>query len=150
MPHNTSPLALINHRFVAFECRATTGPATGGALALKTHYEVCGIADDPLRWQVTLTVDFAPEDPAKPSTYEGSITITGEFQIHETFEEKNREALIRVTATSILYGACREMLANFTARSLHGILSLPSISFRKPKELNNDPPVSVSPQRVSQ
>jgi hypothetical protein len=41
--------------------------------------------------------------------------------------------LIRVTATSILYGACREMIANFTARSLHGILSLPSISFRKPK-----------------
>ena len=133
MPHNTSPLALLNHRFVAFECRATTGPQTGGALALKTNNETTGFPDDPLRWQVTLTVDFAPEDPANPSTYEGRITIIGEFQIHETFEEKNREALIRVTATSILYGACREMLANFTARSLHGILSLPSISFRKPK-----------------
>lgn len=29
--------------------------------------------------------------------------------------------------------ACREMIANFTARSIHGILSLPSISFRQPK-----------------
>lgn len=43
------------------------------------------------------------------------------------------QCYIRVNATSILYGACREMIANFTARSLHGILSLPSISFRKPK-----------------
>ena len=40
----------------------------------------------------------------------------------------------RVTTTSIQYEACREMIANFTARSLHGILSLPSISFRNPKE----------------
>lgn len=135
MPHNTSPLALLNHRFVVFECRATTGPQTGGALALMTNHEATGFPDDPLHWQVTLTVDFAPEDPANPSTYEGRISITGEFQIHESFEEKNREALVRVTATSILYGACREMIANFTARSLHGILSLPSISFRKPKDI---------------
>lgn len=133
MPHNTSPLDLISHRFLVFECRATTGPVTGGALALKTNHTVSDFTDDPFCKQVTLTVDFSPEDPASPSTYEGTITILGEFRIHETFEEKNREALIRVTATSILYGACREMIANFTARSLHGILSLPSISFRKPK-----------------
>ena len=133
MPHNTSPLDLLSHRFLAFECRATTGPMTGGALALKTNYTAADFPDDPLRKQMTLSVDYTPEDPANPSTYEGTITILGEFRIHETFDEQNREALIRVTATSILYGACREMIANFTARSLHGILSLPSISFRKPK-----------------
>jgi preprotein translocase subunit SecB len=133
MPHNTSPLDLLSHRFLVFECRATTGPMTGGALALKTNHEVSDFPDDPLRKQVTLTVDLSPEDPANPSTYEGTITMIGEFRIHESFEDKNREALIRVTATSILYGACREMIANFTARSIHGILSLPSISFRKPK-----------------
>ena len=133
MPHNTSPLALLNHRFLVFECRATTGPQTGGALALKTRHEIAGFPGDPLRWQVNLTVDFVPEDPAKPSTYEGRIAITGEFRIHESFDEKFRVALIDVTATSILYGACREMIANFTARSLHGMLSLPSVSFHKPK-----------------
>ncbi|MEI6178674.1 MAG: hypothetical protein WCS43_17410 [Verrucomicrobiota bacterium] len=133
MPHNTSPLALLNHRFLVFECRATTGLQTGGALALKTHHEIAGFPGDPLHWQVNLTVDFAPEDPAKPSTYEGRITITGEFRIHETYDDKFRDALIQVTATSILYGACREMIANFTARSLHGILSLPSVSFRNPE-----------------
>ena len=133
MPHNTSPLDLLSHRFLAFECRATTSTMTGNARPLKTHSEAADFPDGPLRKQVTLTVDYSPEDPANPSTYEGTITILGEFRIHETFDEQNREALIRVTATSILYGACREMIANFTARSLHGILSLPSISFRKPK-----------------
>jgi preprotein translocase subunit SecB len=133
MPHNTSPLALLNHRFLAFECHATAGEKTGGALALKTQQEISGFPEDPLRWLVTLMVNFAPEDPEAPSTYRGQIQIQGEFQIHETFDVKNHEALIRVTATSILYGACREMIANFTARSIHGILSLPSISFRQPK-----------------
>jgi len=133
MPHNTSPLALLSHRFLAFECHATAGEKTGGALALKTQQEISGFPEDPLRWLVTLTVEFAPEDPAAPSTYRGQIQIQGEFQIHETFDQKNHEALIRVTATSILYGACREMIANFTARSIHGILSLPSISFRQQK-----------------
>lgn len=134
MPHNTSPLALLSHRFLAFECKATLGDQTGGSLALKTQHEVSSFPEDPLRCLVTLTVEFSPEDPAQPSTYEGQIKIIGDFQIHETFEEKNREAIIRVTAVSILYGACREMIANFTARSVHGMLSLPSISFRKPKE----------------
>lgn len=133
MPHNTSPLALLNHRFLAFECHATAGEQTGGSLALKTQQEILGFPEDPLRWRVTLTVEFAPENPEAPSTYRGQIQIQGEFQIHETFDEKNHEALIRVTATSILYGACREMIANFTSRSIYGILSLPSISFRKPK-----------------
>lgn len=137
MPHDTSPLAILGHRFLAFECRATTDSQCDGAMALKTSSDMAVNPDDPLLWQVTLTVEFSPEDPAHPSTYEGRIIVTGEFQIHESFSEKNREALIRVTATSILYGACREMIANFTARSAHGILSLPSISFRKPK---NDSP----------
>ena len=133
MPHDTSPLAILGHRFLAFECRATTGSRCDGAMELKTSSEIAMNLDDPLVWQVTLTVDFLPEDPANPSTYDGRVVISGEFRIHETFAEKNREALIRVTAASILYGACREMIANFTARSAHGILSLPSISFRKPK-----------------
>ncbi|NJM39116.1 MAG: hypothetical protein HC845_15375 [Akkermansiaceae bacterium] len=96
---------------------------------LKTQQEISGSPEKPLHWQVTLRVEFEPEDPDMPSTYSGKIEITGTFQIHESYSEKNREALIKVTATSILYGSCREMIANFTARSVHGILSLPSISF---------------------
>jgi preprotein translocase subunit SecB len=137
VPHNTSPLAILNHRFLVLECRATPGEHTGGALALRTSHEISAAPNDPLHWKVVLTVEFSPENPDAPSTYEGRISAEGEFRIHESFEEKNREALIRVTATSILYGACREMIASFTARSIHGILSLPSISFKKTKEMVN-------------
>ncbi len=100
---------------------------------MTTSHEAAVASEDPLHWKVVLTVEFCPENPATPSTYEGRVEIAGEFRIHESFEEKNREALIRVTATSMLYGACREMVAGFTARSIHGMLTLPSISFRKPK-----------------
>ena len=68
MPHNTSPLAHLNHRFLAFECRATAGPQTGGALALKTNHGTAGFPDDPLRWQVILTVEFASKHPTRSST----------------------------------------------------------------------------------
>lgn len=134
-PHNTSPLEILNHRFLAFECRATAGSETGGALELKTSQEIAKASEDPLHWKVTLEVAFLPAEPEMPSTYEGRVVLEGEFRIHESFKEENREALIRVTATSILYGACREMVAGFTARSIHGILSLPSISFRNAKEV---------------
>jgi len=140
MPHSTSPLAILNHRFLTFECRATTGDRTSGALELKTTQECSAVADDPSLWKVVLTVEFVPENPDNPATYEGRISIEGQFLIDESFGDKNREALIRVTGTSILYGACREMIASFTARSIHGILSLPSISFRQPKELARSEP----------
>ncbi len=138
MPHNSSPLAIIRHRFHSFECIATDGPITDGALSLTTKPELSHSEDDPSLWQVTLLVEFAPEDKEKPSTYCGHMKIHGEFRIDESFKEENCEALIRVTAVSILYGSCREMLANFTARSLHGELSLPSISFRKHSEAADD------------
>lgn len=135
MPHSTSPLAILSHRFLAFECHATASEVTGGALTLTTATEISAAEGDPLLWKVILTVGFQPEDPAVPATYAGRITIEGQFRIDESFREANREALIRVTATSILYGACREMIAGFTARSIHGILSLPSLSFRQPGEM---------------
>lgn len=135
MPHSTSPLSILSHRFLAFECHATAGECTGGALTLKTSHEFSAAEEDPLLWKVVLTVEFLPEDPQVPSTYQGRITAEGRFHIVEGFDEENREALIRVTGTSILYGACREMIAGFTARSIHGILSLPSISFRQPGEM---------------
>ena len=135
MPHRTPPLSILSHRFLAFECHATVEDCTAGALTLKTSHEFSAAKEDPLLWKVVLTVEFLPEDPQVPSTYQGRLTAEGQFRIDGYFDDKNREALIRVTATSILYGACREMIAGFTARSIHGILSLPSISFRQPGEM---------------
>lgn len=133
MPHKVSPLSLLAYRFHVFECEATESESTQGGLSLFTEQTMTCESEDSSQWHVELIVKFEPEHPENPSMYRGLIKISGEFEVHESFSEKNREALIRVTATSMLYGACREMLANFTARSTHGILSLPSISFRKKK-----------------
>lgn len=115
-----------------------TDPSVDGHYDLRTETKVGLVNDEaPLNWRVLLEVTFGPHDTEHPTPYSGKITVSGSFQISESFSEENREALIRVSAASILYGACREMVANLTARSVNGILSLPSISFRK-EEIEED------------
>lgn len=130
-----SPLILLGHRFHAFECVASEEEEPKGPLSLTTSPFRHQLNEGELRWAVGLEVKFGPKDSEKPAAYRGLIRVSGNFEIHQGFPEKDREGLLQVTATSILYGACREMLANFTARSVHGMLSLPSISFQaKPKD----------------
>lgn len=139
MPHSTSPLAgpepslplfrMPGHHRSPHRRRSRVEDVAGVLCYLRRSLPLEG---GPYR-------QVRPGGSESPSTYEGIISIEGQFQIHDTFGDKNREALIRVTATSILYGACREMIAGFTARSIHGILSLPSISFRQPKEIAAKP-----------
>lgn len=132
MPHKTSPLTILDHRFLEVSVLAEQEPADDSQYDLQTEIEV-GLIDEsePLNWSVLLRVSFGPHDPDIPTPYSGQVAVSGSFEISESFSEENREALIRVSAASILYGACRETVANLTARSVNGILSLPSISFRK-------------------
>lgn len=134
MPHSPSPLQLLSHRFLSFECIATDGSSTDGELSLVTKPTLRQGSENPREWQVLLRVEFTPENPDSPSMYQGHVAVEGKFCINESFKEENCEALVRVTAVSILYGACRELIAGFTARSTHGELSLPSISFRENRE----------------
>ena len=78
---------------------------------------------------VILTVEFYAAKEGDTPPYTGKVTVHGWFSIAENYPEEKQAALIEVTAASILYGACREMVAGFTARSYHGIMSLPSVSF---------------------
>lgn len=143
MAHEQSPLTLLSHHFISFSCDASSEQDPKGSLLLNTDQTVAQHTEDPLRWKVELEIQFGPSDETSPSPYSGKIAIQGHFQIYEKFTERHHEALIRVTGASMLYGACREMLANFTARSIHGILSLPSISFREKKEqATSDVPAS--------
>lgn len=134
MPHSQSPLTMLEHTFSHFQCSATNGEKIDGPLSLETDVEFLSDPDDPLHWLVSLSVVFQASEKENPSSYNGSMSISGKFKIRESFKEEDREALIRVTAASMLYGACREMLANFTARSSNGMLVIPSVSFRKQKK----------------
>ena len=133
MPHKTSPLTILDHRFLEVLVKTNEAPSEYGQYDLVTRAEIFSTESDPLKWQVLLEVAFGPRDTESPTPYTGKVVVSGFFRILESFTETNREALIRVSAASILYGSSREMVANITARSIHGILSLPSISFRKEK-----------------
>ncbi len=135
--HSDSPLKLESYHFLNFQCNASQEENADGALQLTTKREVYFSEEDPRKANVILTIRYSPAEKEE-TTYQGEITVSGRFEIMEGFAEDKREALIRVTASSILYGAARELLANFTARSVHGVLSLPSISFRNPKQQESD------------
>ena len=134
-PLSPSPLTIRAHEFreIHFEVAEEEDPQA--PLSLDFHRD-CGVSQtDPLDWMLELTVAFGAEKEDDKVPYSGRIRIAGYFHIAEAYPEKNRESLIRVTGASILYGACREMLANLTARSSHGMISLPSISFiERPKK----------------
>ena len=129
-----SPLTILNHEFTVIELRADKSTDLIGELELITDVRIGTNADDEFLRLCELEVGFGSADENKPAPYCGKISVSGMFRISETYAEHRRDQLIEVTATSILYGACREMLANLTARSTHGMLSLPSVSFFDPSK----------------
>jgi len=129
----TSPLRLELHEFLAIDLSASEAVNPEGPHQLQTQREFEAHNEDPLQYKVILRVNITPEDEKEPCPYKGSIAVVGYFSIAAAYPEEKRSDLIKVTGSSMLYGACREMIANFTARSRHGILSIPSISFVPPE-----------------
>lgn len=127
-----SPLTILHHEFTVIELRADQRTEPTGELDLITDVRIGINPEDELLRLCELEVGFGSADEDEPAPYYGKICVSGMFRISETYAKDRRDQLIEVTATSILYGACREMLANLTARSTHGMLSLPSVSFFDP------------------
>jgi len=49
----------------------------------------------------------------------------------------------------MLYGACREMLANLSARSTHGMSTLPSVSFANSKTAESRPAARKAAKKIT-
>ncbi|MFP4203696.1 MAG: hypothetical protein ACLFS4_05140 [Opitutales bacterium] len=133
-PLSHSPLEIIQHEFTEIAVRSTPTCDDGnfGSGTLEVHRQQTRQSDEENTWTLLLQVTFhKSETDENPPPYEGHLTIQGLFRVHEQFPH-DAERLIHVTGASILYGAAREMLANLTARSANGMLSLPSVSFMEP------------------
>lgn len=127
-PLNQSPLDILNHQFIEIHLNASEN-ADESPLSLNFQRQ-WGTSDaDPTQWKLTLSISFGGGPDLSRGIYQGKLTIAGYFKIADAYPEPKRGDLIKITGASILYGACREMLANLTARSSHGMLSLPSITF---------------------
>lgn len=97
--------------------------------SLSTRRNIRGHAEDPRKFLLILTVELGSNTPTQESPYTATLTIEGEFEVAEGYTAAPPEDLVNITGASMLYGACREMLANLTARSVHGMSTLPSVSF---------------------
>lgn len=124
-----SPLIIEHHVFRSIQVDAAEVDTPQGPHSLRTRRRIERNHEDPRRWMMILTVEFDAAKEGEATPYTGMISVQGWFTIAEGYPEEKQSVLIEVTAASILYGACREMLASYTARSVHGILSIPSVSF---------------------
>lgn len=139
-PLRASPIQIERHEFLDVEVHAAESEGAHTSLPLTINRNFAQHANDPFRWRVELKILFGGEREGKPSVYSGQIRIAGYFRVHEKCPEEKVTQLVEVTGASILYGACREMLANLTARGSHGVVSLPSVSFVPPPKVPLPPP----------
>jgi preprotein translocase subunit SecB len=128
-PLNASPIQIESHEFLEISVRASEQEAPVGDLSLKINRKWALADKDTRRWKLILTIFFGGERDGKESTYTGMLKIGGSFIVAEKYPQEKASDLIQITGASILYGACREMLANLTARCPRGMVSLPSVSF---------------------
>jgi preprotein translocase subunit SecB len=129
MPLNASPLWLVSHRFTEVFLKASGDEKPPGQFALETTRSLRAHSEDPHKFLLILTIRLGSNAPDKEVPYTATLTIEGEFEVAAAYPASKREELVNVTGASMLYGACREMLANLTARSSHGMSTLPSVSF---------------------
>jgi preprotein translocase subunit SecB len=138
-PLKSSPLRIEHHALLSIHIEASPLDAPKEGISLRTRRSFTKLSDDGLKWLVDLTVGVGDPKGSNEQPYKGTVAMRGWFEIAHGYPEDKRKALIEVTAASILYGACREAIANLTARSVHGILSLPSVTF-EPVRPSEDTP----------
>ena len=83
---------------------------------------------DNSRWRVVLTIK-QEVDAEKNAPYNFRLGMMGEFRVGVKVAEDVAERLIRTNASSILYGAAREILRTAMATGPFPPLLLPSVSF---------------------
>ena len=127
--HKASPLRMLHHELVSVRIESVPEQHEQCLFNLETTKRISHPTNEDAQFEVELTVRFGPAREDCPTGYSGEITFLGLFEVADSYPEAKRDVLAKVTGPSILFGACREMIANLTARGKHGMLSLPSVSF---------------------
>jgi len=66
----------------------------------------------------------------KIAPYDIDVGVVGRFKINKEIPEEMRENLITVNGCSMLYSSIREQVMTLTARSVNGMLMLPTVNFQ--------------------
>lgn len=124
-----SPLQLKHIEFTEILIREQDKGRMDHPYHITPHIQV-GFAENnkcDCRIQIQLKTD---SDQKKPFAYQVQVQVTGYFEIHPEFPDKDIEPVLIVNGTSLLYGSIREMLLSTTARFSKGSLMLPTMDFR--------------------
>jgi len=128
MPPDRSPLAILTHEFTTIELRAEISEEPVGKLNLTTAVSFGTNPENELERACELTVEFGPVDKDQPASYSGKISVVGSFRISENYPEDRRDQLMKVSASSILYG-CLPRDAGQPHGKVGSWASLSSLSF---------------------
>lgn len=93
---------------------------------------------DPRHFTLFMTVSIQQSKQIDDVVLPYSVTIAGTAYLHFRGKEEGlqRFKYVRGTGYSMLYSAFRECVANFTARSVHGLWFLPAPNFNSRVEVD--------------
>ena len=124
-----SPLQLKQHGFINVHIQAVETGSTKAEPSLVPVIWHQQDPNNPNQWRLILTLKLGSADATKPFAYEAEIKLQGLVEVTDNRLQEQKELLALVNGFSVLYSAAREMLLNVTARSAHGAVTLPTVSF---------------------
>jgi len=125
-----SAIQLISHQFTRIELYTTDAIAPDGEMTGSHTLSIRQSDNDDDVWLARLELGFNNADSENPAPYTGSLHVVGKFNLHPDFPKESSEKMVAMNTGAILYGAARELIISLTARSLHGILQVPTIDAR--------------------
>jgi Preprotein translocase subunit SecB len=124
-----SPLQLKSHWFSLVNVHANPNGKPTAPTSATQEIGFLPIAGQPNHWNLQLVLKLASADQNNPFFYELEIHAFGVVELSGEVPVEKRESIAVINGLGILYGACREMIMNVTARSIYGPCSIPSLSF---------------------
>jgi len=124
-----SPLQLRHSCFTRISLNANPTGTPNGQISLDPAIWFQNNPQNTNEWLLSLRVIMKSTDTQKPFIYEADVAIQGVVEVQEGFPTEKREQLAVVNGLSLLYSAAREVLLMMTARSVHGPMCLPTLSF---------------------
>ncbi|MCE2745933.1 MAG: hypothetical protein LW710_08500 [Burkholderiales bacterium] len=104
-------------------------------------FDVFPLTDQDDRWGLTLTLSIPNiEGEGKTCPYTIDVSAIGFFHYARKDDpELDKRNMVVVNGLAILYATLRELVAQITARSIHGELLLPTVNFLDKFERPEDP-----------
>jgi preprotein translocase subunit SecB len=103
-------------------------PATG---ELDVDYDVLLHPDDPLRFQVGLSVAVGFDEQRTNEPYSLLVVIHGFFRFMEGTDDETKSRMMFSNAVPIMYGIARGCVGQATGTGFYGPLMLPPFNFVK-------------------